>query len=838
LIGGLGAAELPCAALADAGNHGTAAQMRARGEDLSQDIADLSRRHGRAAGAERGRLLAELLAAAEDRRDLLADLIEDSPDEVLRLALPDRLLAAMPAEARGWLEQRAEIEGELEVLHIDMPDAAESRFAYFLKTDLGERFSLHFAGKAPGWVSGTAVRAGGVLLDGVETADAPGADGAIAVAADGEGMENLAFAGGNGGGSGTPASGLTNTFGEKHALAIMVRFQDKPGEQPWTVQQVSDLLFGQMSDYYRENSYQQTWFTGDATDWLTIGMNSTVCDYWQLASLAQQAAGNAGYVLADYSRRIYVFPRNACSWAGLATVGGSQSWLNGFLTLRVAAHESGHNFGLEHSRALDCDTPIAGNCSHWTYGDVHDVMGLSASGHFNAIQKDRLGWLGFGTLPPISTIEADGTYSLEPYESPGSGPKALKIPRSVDPVTGTRSWYYVEYRQAIGFDSYLASNANMLGGVVIHSGRDDDGSSVELLDMTPNTASGTVDFNDAALTAGQSFTDIDAGVTITTHSAGGSQASVGVSISPDACVPSNPTIAFASSESEWVPAGTSVEYSVAVTNNDDPNCPDATFALMATSPTGWTGGYDNASAVLAPGATSTRVLTVTSPSSASDGFYSVLVTATNNAMPAFAASANGTYVVSNPLPNRPPVAVNDNATTMAGTAVTMAVLDNDSDPDGDALSVVVVTQGQNGSVLITPDNSITYLPTAGFSGADGYSYTVSDGKGASATATAMITVTAPPNQPPVAINDKGATAANKSVTIAVLANDTDGDGDLLGVAAITQGSKGTVKINANGTLTYTASGSFKTGDAFTYTISDGRGGTAVATVSIQKARRR
>jgi hypothetical protein len=207
-------------------------------------------------------------------------------------------------------------------------------------------------------------------------------------------------------------------------------------------------------------------------------------------------------------------------------------------------------------------------------------------------------------------------------------------------------------------------------------------------------------------------------------------------------------------------------------------------------------------------------------------------------MPAFAASANGTYVVSNPLPNRPPVAVNDNATTMAGTAVTMAVLDNDSDPDGDALSVVVVTQGQNGSVLITPDNSITYLPTAGFSGADGYSYTVSDGKGASATATAMITVTAPPNQPPVAINDKGATAANKSVTIAVLANDTDGDGDLLGVAAITQGSKGTVKINANGTLTYTASGSFKTGDAFTYTISDGRGGTAVATVSIQKARRR
>jgi hypothetical protein len=91
-----------------------------------------------------------------------------------------------------------------------------------------------------------------------------------------------------------------------------------------------------------------------------------------------------------------------------------------------------------------------------------------ARAHFTAFQKERLGWLNAGVSPPITTVVSDGTYTLETYESAGSGPKALKILKSTDPSTGKRTWYYVESRQAIGFDAFLAtdwytaSNTNVL----------------------------------------------------------------------------------------------------------------------------------------------------------------------------------------------------------------------------------------------------------------------------------------------------------------------------------------------------------------------------------------
>ena len=71
------------------------------------------------------------------------------------------------------------------------------------------------------------------------------------------------------------------------------------------------------------------------------------------------------------------------------------------------------------------------------------------------------------------------------------------------------------------------------------------------------------------------------------------------------------------------------------------------------------------------------------------------------------------------------------------------------------------------------------------------------------------------------------------MTIAVLANDFDVDGDLLSIAAVTQGSGGSVVVNANGTVTYTPAASFSGSDGFTYTVSDGQGGTATAGVSVQ-----
>jgi hypothetical protein len=89
---------------------------------------------------------------------------------------------------------------------------------------------------------------------------------------------------------------------------------------------------------------------------------------------------------------------------------------------------------------------------------------------------------------------------------------------------------------------------------------------------------------------------------------------------------------------------------------------------------------------------------------------------------------------------QPPVAQDDVATTVRDTAVTIAVLANDSDPDGGALTVTGVTDPSHGSAAANPDGTVTYTPDAGFVGADSFDYTISDGAGGSDSATVSVTV--------------------------------------------------------------------------------------------------
>jgi uncharacterized repeat protein (TIGR01451 family) len=98
------------------------------------------------------------------------------------------------------------------------------------------------------------------------------------------------------------------------------------------------------------------------------------------------------------------------------------------------------------------------------------------------------------------------------------------------------------------------------------------------------------------------------------------------------------------------------------------------------------------------------------------------------------------FIITISQANDPPVAVDDSDTTPEGTAVTINVLNNDSDPDGDTLTVDSVTQGAHGSV-INNDDDVTYTHDAGFSGIDSFTYTVSDGNGGTDTAAVTVTVT-------------------------------------------------------------------------------------------------
>ncbi|HWN43614.1 MAG TPA: cadherin-like domain-containing protein, partial [Thermoanaerobaculia bacterium] len=99
--------------------------------------------------------------------------------------------------------------------------------------------------------------------------------------------------------------------------------------------------------------------------------------------------------------------------------------------------------------------------------------------------------------------------------------------------------------------------------------------------------------------------------------------------------------------------------------------------------------------------------------------------------------------------NRPPVAVDDSATTEEDTPWNVAVKANDSDPDGDPLTVASVTQGANGSAAIQAGGTVTYTPNPNFHGSDAFTYTVSDGQVFTDTATVSVTVNSV-YDPPVA----------------------------------------------------------------------------------------
>jgi len=181
-----------------------------------------------------------------------------------------------------------------------------------------------------------------------------------------------------------------------------------------------------------------------------------------------------------------------------------------------------------------------------------------------------------------------------------------------------------------------------------------------------------------------------------------------------------------------------------------------------------------------------------------------------------------------PVANPDSLAVTENTPNNPGN-----VLTNDTDDNN---NITLVSFGASTHGTLTPsgngDGAFSYTPNANVSGVtDTITYTINDGFNPDVTGTLTITI-AEVNDPPVANPDGTATLENVATTLNVLANDTDPDGAALIVIAVTDGGKGTVVNNNNGTVTYTPNPSEFGTDTFTYTVSDSLGLTDVGTVTI------
>ncbi|MHC1765230.1 MAG: Ig-like domain-containing protein [Verrucomicrobiia bacterium] len=197
-----------------------------------------------------------------------------------------------------------------------------------------------------------------------------------------------------------------------------------------------------------------------------------------------------------------------------------------------------------------------------------------------------------------------------------------------------------------------------------------------------------------------------------------------------------------------------------------------------------------------------------------------------------ANGANGTvYRVS--LPNRPnakPVA-NDQSLEIYEDETKQITL-TASDEDGDELTYEVTALPTHGSLAQESPGVYSYTPVTDFFGADSFQFTAYDGTDTSDAATVTIEVS-PVNDAPVAIDDQTQTSRRNPVTIYVLANDSDVDGDALTITSVSTPANGTAVISSGGTsITYTPATTITAPDVFSYTISDGHGGTATAQTTV------
>jgi large repetitive protein len=182
--------------------------------------------------------------------------------------------------------------------------------------------------------------------------------------------------------------------------------------------------------------------------------------------------------------------------------------------------------------------------------------------------------------------------------------------------------------------------------------------------------------------------------------------------------------------------------------------------------------------------------------------------------------------------NDPPFARPDNAVVRSGRSISVPVLANDTDPQGDVLTVVEVGTPDQGEASIRNGSAVVFRAPVSFAGTITFPYTITDPGGLRSSSIVTVDVIGnEANTLPVAAPDAAVTAYGSSATIEVLKNDTDAEGDPLTITGVSRPTNGTASILGS-SVRYAPATGFSGVDTLTYTIIDGFGGTATGTVTV------
>ncbi|MDF4396042.1 Ig-like domain-containing protein, partial [Vibrio parahaemolyticus] len=177
----------------------------------------------------------------------------------------------------------------------------------------------------------------------------------------------------------------------------------------------------------------------------------------------------------------------------------------------------------------------------------------------------------------------------------------------------------------------------------------------------------------------------------------------------EACLRGTPLLVLSASQTDELEAGSTASYTATLTNQDSATCDASTFTLAASVPSGWSA--KSGAITLNPSETQSLTMNITSSTEATEGTYDIAITAQHLSDSSLSVSKRVSFSISAPAPvpvpvNTAPTAQTDRVEVTSKDSVSINVLANDSDPEGDRLTITSVTQGSKGSVQITSNGQL------------------------------------------------------------------------------------------------------------------------------------